>query len=92
MADVFDALASPMRREILTLLANGPTTIDVIIKTTRMSYTNAYSHTQLLVQAGLITGKRVGSRPIVYSVNKTAFSVIEDYVASVKRDHPEYHI
>jgi rhodanese-related sulfurtransferase/predicted transcriptional regulator len=55
------AFASPVRLELLDLLAQAPRTVDELARTTGQSNANASQHLQALHTAGMVTRERVGT-------------------------------
>jgi rhodanese-related sulfurtransferase/predicted transcriptional regulator len=56
------AFASPVRLELLDLLAQGPRTVDELARATEQSTANASQHLQGLYAAGLVTRTREGTK------------------------------
>jgi rhodanese-related sulfurtransferase len=56
------ALASPVRLELLDLLAQAPRTVDELAQTSGQSTANASQHLQALHAAGLVARERDGTR------------------------------
>jgi rhodanese-related sulfurtransferase/DNA-binding HxlR family transcriptional regulator len=54
------AFSSPVRLELLDLLAQGPRTVDELARTSGQSAANASQHLQALHAAGLVTRSRAG--------------------------------
>src|SRR5215213_10487871 len=55
------AFASPLRLEILELLAQAPRTVDQLARTTNQSTANTSQHLQALYAAGMVTRAREGT-------------------------------
>lgn len=55
------AFASPVRLELLDLLAQAPRTVDALAKASQQSTANASQHLQALHAAGLVTRAREGT-------------------------------
>ena len=55
------AFASPVRLELLDLLAQGPRTVDQLARATGQSRANASQHLQALHAAGVVTRERAGT-------------------------------
>src|ERR671937_2306146 len=55
------AFASPVRLELLDLLAQAPRTVDELARASGQSTANASQHLQALHAAGLVTRKREGT-------------------------------
>ena len=58
--DVFAALASPPRREVLRLLLDGPRTVNDIASHFDMRRPSVSEHLRVLRDAGLVTERRAG--------------------------------
>src|SRR5919106_5195368 len=56
------AFASPVRLELLDLLAQGPRSVDELAQASDQSNANASQHLQALHAAGLVTREREGTR------------------------------
>jgi rhodanese-related sulfurtransferase len=54
--------ASPVRLELLDLLAQAPRTVDELARASEQSIANASQHLQALHAAGMVTRKREGTR------------------------------
>jgi DNA-binding transcriptional ArsR family regulator len=79
MKDVFDALAHPVRREILRLLRKRPMSAGDIADNFDLAKPTLSGHFAVLKAAGLVTGKRKGTS-IIYRLN---LSVIEEAMAAL---------
>jgi rhodanese-related sulfurtransferase/DNA-binding transcriptional ArsR family regulator len=58
LARIGTALSSPVRLELLELLAQGERSVDELARLTRTTVANASQHLQKLKQAGLIVGRK----------------------------------
>ena len=56
------AFASPVRLELLDLLAQAPRTVEELARTSGQSTANTSQHLQALHAAGMVTGTREGTR------------------------------
>jgi ArsR family transcriptional regulator, arsenate/arsenite/antimonite-responsive transcriptional repressor len=74
MNGVFEALAHPIRREILELLKDGSSNAGDIASAFTITKPTLSMHLSKLREAGLIRSERQGNA-IIYSIN---ISVIED--------------
>lgn len=77
MADAFDALAHPVRREILKLLRDGAMSAGQIANHFDLAKPTLSGHFACLKNAGLVTTERHGTT-ILYRLN---MSVLEEVVA-----------
>src|SRR5437588_12529445 len=55
------AFASPVRLELLDLLAQAPRTVDALARTTGQANANVSQHLQALHAAGMVTRQRLGT-------------------------------
>ncbi|MFZ8964389.1 MAG: autorepressor SdpR family transcription factor [Steroidobacteraceae bacterium] len=81
MRDVFTALSSPVRREILALLRERALTAGEIADRIPLAKPTLSGHFNVLKQAGLVSADRQGST-ITYRINT---SVVEDALAALLR-------
>lgn len=58
--DVFGALASPARREVLRLLLDGPRTVNDLASHFDMRRPSVSEHLRVLREAGLVSERRAG--------------------------------
>jgi DNA-binding transcriptional ArsR family regulator len=79
MSDVFRALADPSRREILSLLRDGPKTSGELAAHFTSAWPTISRHLGVLRDAGLILSERNGQQ-ILYELNTTVF---EDVVSQL---------
>ena len=79
MADVFQALSSPVRREILTLLKDKDFTAGELAEQLNVTKSTLSGHFNVLKAADLVSTQR-NATTITYSL-KT--SVVEDLIGSV---------
>src|SRR5690349_1730793 len=62
--DVFAALASPVRRDLLRLLLIGPQPVNALAAHFAMRRPSVSEHLKLLKDAGLVTEERVGRQRV----------------------------
>jgi Predicted transcriptional regulators len=79
MSDVFDALAHPVRREILKLLRDGAMSAGDIAAHFDLAKPTLSGHYTILKTAGLVTTERRGTT-ILYRLN---MSVVEEVLSAV---------
>lgn len=77
MADVYKALAHPVRREILKLLRNGPKSAGELADHFDLAKPTLSGHFTILKEAGLVTVSRKGTT-LTYRLN---VSVVEETLA-----------
>lgn len=64
--DVFQAIADPTRRDVLRLLANKEKSIAEISSHYDMSRTAIVKHLNVLTEAGLVHGQKLGREKVYY--------------------------
>ncbi len=79
MSDVFDALANPVRRKILTLLRKQPMSAGELAEAFDLAKPTLSGHFTVLKSAGLVTSERKGTT-IIYRLN---MSVLEEAASAV---------
>ncbi|MEO1150623.1 MAG: autorepressor SdpR family transcription factor [Pseudomonadota bacterium] len=79
MADIYKALAHPVRREILAMLRTRAHTAGEIAETFSMTKPSLSGHFAVLKDADLVTVERSGTT-LIYRIN---LSVAEDAMASL---------
>ena len=72
MKDVWNAMADPTRREILTMLQSGEMTAGEIADRFEISNATVSHHLKILREAGLITSEKE-KQTITYRLNTTVF-------------------
>ncbi|MEM1380059.1 MAG: autorepressor SdpR family transcription factor [Pseudomonadota bacterium] len=76
MSTVFKALADPTRRQVLSLLKDGPLSAGEISEQFTFSKPTMSAHLSVLKEAGLVSTKKSGQR-VIYTLQ---ISVLEDAV------------
>lgn len=95
--DVFDAVAHPVRRRILTLLKDGTRPVGDVADGFDMSLAAVSQHLKVLREAELVTEQRSG-RHILYSINPGPLKAVYEWVDSfgdfwnVRLDLLEQHL
>ena len=79
MADVFQVLAEPRRRELLTLVADRELTAGEIAKCFDVTRQGVSHHLQVLLAAGLVRERREGARRW-YSARPEGLDDVRAYV------------
>ena len=82
--DVFAALASPARREVLRLLLDGPMAAGAIAERFSMARPSLSEHLRVLRQAGLVAEQRQG-RNRVYRLDAAPLEEVRDWLAPYER-------
>ncbi len=77
--DVFNALAEPARRDILSLLARGEQAVNAIVETLRLTQPSVSKHLRVLATVRLVNVRQMG-RQRVYAVNVDTLRPIVDWV------------
>lgn len=77
--DVFAALASPVRREILNLLLVGPQPVNAIAAHFDMRRPSVSEHLRVLRDAGLVTEQRAGRRRY-YELEATPLADVREWL------------
>ncbi|MDZ5472429.1 metalloregulator ArsR/SmtB family transcription factor [Bacillus sp. 31A1R] len=78
--DVFQAIADPTRREVLRLLANKELAISEITSHFPISRTAIAKHLQILSEANLVSGKKVG-REKIYQLQPEPLSEVKQWLS-----------
>lgn len=87
--DVFEALADPVRREILDILRSGECEAGGIAARFAISRPAISRHLRVLREAGLVEA-RLDGRNRLYRINATALAIVDDWIAPY-RDAFEPH-
>lgn len=83
-ADVFNAVAEPQRREILTLLARGERSVNDIAIALRVRQPQASKHLRVLREVGLVSVRGSGQQRL-YTLNAEGFKPIHDWIKPFER-------
>jgi DNA-binding transcriptional ArsR family regulator len=79
---VFEAIAQPTRRDILSLLAGGELSAGDIAARFEVTQPAISQHLRVLREAGLVTQRREGSRRI-YGVRAEGLDDLHDFLAEL---------
>ncbi|MEM7029053.1 MAG: helix-turn-helix domain-containing protein [Chloroflexota bacterium] len=80
-ADVFQAIATPIRRDIIRRLAlSGDQSISLIAKNYEISRQGITRHIQVLVQSGVITIQKTGREQICH-LNVVALKEVSEWLS-----------
>ncbi|MCR5075377.1 MAG: autorepressor SdpR family transcription factor [Ruminococcus sp.] len=82
MKDVWNAMADPTRRQILTMLQNGDMTAGEISEKFDISAATISHHLKILREAGLVTSEKE-KQTITYKLNITVFQDFLKGIADV---------
>jgi rhodanese-related sulfurtransferase len=98
LARVGTALSSPIRLELLELLAQGERTVEQLAALTETSIANTSQHLQKLKQVGLIVGRKEGQYVCYRSAGDEVVALLgalgrvgETYLAEVERTVRMYY-
>jgi DNA-binding transcriptional ArsR family regulator len=80
MSDVFTALANPVRRSLLELLADGPQSVNELASHFDMKRPSVSEHLALLKQTGLVQERRSG-RHRVYRLEPEPLRDVASWLA-----------
>jgi DNA-binding transcriptional ArsR family regulator len=82
IADPFDALGNPYRREIVELLARKPRSVQEIADRLPISRPAVSRHLSVLNRAGLVSDEQVGARRL-YRLDEPGAEAARRYLAHV---------
>jgi DNA-binding transcriptional ArsR family regulator len=83
-ADVFNAIAEPTRRDILSLLANDERSVNDIVAALDCAQPSVSKHLRVLSEVGLVTARRDGRR-VLYRTNADAIRPLHEWTATFAR-------
>ena len=83
-SDVFNAVAEPRRREILTLLVVKELPVGDIVSALRMDQPSVSKHLRVLRETGLVRMRRNG-RHKLYRTNAMAIRPLHEWAATFER-------
>jgi DNA-binding transcriptional ArsR family regulator len=86
-SDVFNAIAEPQRREILTLLAQGELAVNEIVEALRLKQPQVSKHLRdlrVLRAVGLVSVREVGQQRL-YRLNSDRLKPVSDWVKPFER-------
>jgi DNA-binding transcriptional ArsR family regulator len=78
--DPFEAIADPVRRDVLRLLGHGPRTAGQVASGFDISRPAVSRHLRVLRETGLVTSERRG-RERVYSLDPTPLAAVESWIS-----------
>ena len=82
-AELFHALADPIRVDVLRLLGDGERCVCELMAELDMAQSRLSWHLKTLSDAGIITGRRVG-RWNYYTMNADALAEARDVLTNIK--------
>jgi DNA-binding transcriptional ArsR family regulator len=83
-ADIFAALASPIRRELLGLLIDGPLPVNALAGHFDMRRPSVSEHLRVLRDAGLVVERRAG-RQRLYQLDAAPLREVSDWLSPYER-------
>jgi DNA-binding transcriptional ArsR family regulator len=83
-SDVFNAIAEPRRREILTLLGSGESTVNEIVDRLECAQPSVSKHLRVLSDVGLVYARRDG-RHVLYRANAEALRPLHEWTGTFAR-------
>jgi DNA-binding transcriptional ArsR family regulator len=82
--DVFQAIADPTRRDIITLIARQPLTPNMVADQFDVSRQAISKHMKILTECGLLTYK-VRGREYYYSIQAKKLSEVDDWLQPFRK-------
>ena len=82
--DVFNAVAEPRRRDILSYLAPGERSVGQIVEALALRQPSVSKHLRVLHDVGLVRLRREGRRTL-YRTNLTALKPLHDWTAALEQ-------
>lgn len=80
-SDVYNAIAEPLRRHIINLLAKGELSVNAITEALEFNQPQASKHLKVLKEVDLVTVRKEGKHRL-YSLNGENLKPIHDWVES----------
>lgn len=87
-SDVFNAVAEPRRRQILTLLQRRERSVNDLAHALRVHQPQASKHLRVLKQVGLVNVRGAGQQRL-YTLNSEGLKPIHDWVMTFARFRSE---
>ena len=82
--DIFNAVAEPKRRAVLSMLAGKQLCVNTIVERLQWTQSQTSKHLGVLKQVGLVEVKREGRKQL-YSVNADALRPIHEWVQTFEK-------
>ena len=79
--DVFQALADPTRRAVLSRLGTGPATVSELARPFDMALPSFMKHIRLLEKSGWVRTRKVG-RVRTCTIDETSFAAVDGWLAA----------
>jgi DNA-binding transcriptional ArsR family regulator len=83
-SDVFNAVAEPRRREILTLLALQERSVSDLVERLECAQPSVSKHLRVLSDVGLVHARRQGRR-VLYRTNGDAIRPLHEWAGTFQR-------
>src|SRR3954470_22149090 len=83
-SDVFNAIAEPQRREILTLLRAGERPVTELAQELRITQPGASKHLRVLRQVGLVRDRKAGKQRL-YGLNAVGLRPIHEWIGGFEQ-------
>ena len=83
-SDAFNAIAEPLRRAILNLLAGGERSVNEIAEALGMNQSQTSKHLRVLREVGLVEVRSSGQRRL-YHLNDGGLKPVQDWVSSFEQ-------
>lgn len=87
-SDAFNAIAEPLRRQILDLLAQGERSVNDIALSLRITQPQASKHLRVLREVGLVNVRGAGQQRL-YDLNGAGLKPVHDWVRVYERTWSE---
>jgi DNA-binding transcriptional ArsR family regulator len=87
-SDAFNAIAEPLRRQILDLLAQGERSVNDIAVSLRITQPQASKHLRVLREVGLVNVRGAGQQRL-YNLNGAGLKPVHDWVKVYERTWSE---
>ncbi len=78
--DIFNAVADPVRRDLLDLLARGERAVGALVDALRLAQPSVSKHLRVLADVGVVRVRKLG-RQRLYSINAEALRPMHDWVS-----------
>ena len=83
-SDVFNAIAEPQRRAILTLLAQGERSVNELVEVLDLKQPQVSKHLRVLRKVGLVSMREEGQQHL-YQLNAAGLKPVYDWVTPFER-------
>jgi DNA-binding transcriptional ArsR family regulator len=83
-SDVFNAIAEPRRREILTLLASGERSVNDLVERLDCAQPSVSKHLRVLNDVGLVRARRDGKH-VLYRANADAIKPLHEWTTTFQQ-------